>query len=265
MRLIENYLDQYGLITHRPPMAPYFGTPNGGDTLAREGSFFSLAYFLSPEDKETFNLNKKLYNKSLGYLEKAGIWIRHPDYPWNGRFKPNPWATSRDQMKPNIIAMGIYGLNSHLLRFLWRVLKRGILFGYQNRDVFFFIDAAMVLRAVPKIAKPLLVISTLLAYFSPWFLLPLSILCLGDLQALLEVLYRISIKDPEDVGDDVNLTLGLIQGKYFLETPISWLSWHIYKKYRDPLRCWQVYFKESIGAPPLEEYLALVLKRRELS
>lgn len=66
---------------------------------------------------------------------------------------------------------------------------------------------------------------------------------------------------PDNVGGDINHLIPYLIGKLYQKSPILWLSWRIYKKYRpgSPQYAWDRYFDPRTGANPLNELVGPIL------
>lgn len=149
---------------------------------------------------------------------------------------------SRDQQSSLVIAMGVYKLFEPLKRMFWQHVKR--LGFYQNKDYASPEHWGYYIRAFGW-------------RWLYWYLY------LGDLFMLLNVYIRLhKAKDPNDVGDDLNLSLALLQAHLSMPTFISKYALELYKKRPFGVQyAFDWYFREETGANPFNELYAPIIER----
>lgn len=232
MRDWNKHIDSYGLLTH---------CGDGGDTANREG-LFAIAEVLAPEAVPVRAIEWQVRRAQLEI--SPGIYVRHPEA---SRAVPSFWSNpnefSRDQQLPLTVGMifkkdkwavdRIY--DKHMHRF----------FKCQNKDWF---GPAIYIRA-----------------YGWYWLYP--VLCIMDLALVANSLLRIFVRDPDNVGDDLNHTVSLVYARCHIPTPVSWFARKLYSKFRDVQRAWDHYFREvpppweNQSAPPLNEVWAPIIAK----
>lgn len=177
-----NY-DENGLICFKRPD----GYLDGGDSAQRAG-FYCSGLFLSGSPNE----GVKAYLDMADKLIVNGKLVRNPrpgdsSPKWN-----NPRDCSRDQYRPMIIAAGLYGL-PEVVDVLTSNIKA---WTFPNYDVCLPNYYNEITRARYGNSRP--------------------VTGLGEACNRFDVRIRLSksAKDPDDVGDDLNLLLSLAQGVY---------------------------------------------------
>lgn len=194
------YLDQNGLIVQKDG--------DGGDTLQRIGFWFEGLKFNPDEDmRKIIGYRPDQYVGLLQFCKNdKNQYFRNPK-DWD-----DPKDCSRDQLVPNIRAMGYYDMGSFAKEILVAVLKNFSRF--PNGDVAFIQDYARFARTLRL-----------------WWLYPLILF--GDLFMLISSFIRI-VKgmNYDDVGDDINHIGDLAQARAIYPTPISWLARLFYIGFR---------------------------------
>lgn len=200
---------------------------DGGDTLRVEGSYACALRWrerLKISNEEYFKTTYQQYKRTLDLLQvEPGVFIRHP---FDGvEWHKDPKETSRDQLTPTVIAMGLTQLREDLWQYTKRFARRGFL-KFQNKDLAGPQDWASLVRAFWDVDG-----RSTASYVMLLCLLP--VVLLGDLQLLLSVLVRcLKARNPDDVGDDWNLLALVLQAQYSLPTPISFIARKLYKWFR---------------------------------
>ncbi len=202
---------------------------DGGDTAGREGDFWFAHSGVGREES---------FKKVLDLLQTSpGVFVRNP-VGYN-----DPKDFSRDQTVPLILAMGEMKEYGTLKLLFKKQLKN--FFRYQNGDIGLLGDLGYYIRS-----------------FRSWYAYPA--LLLGDFQLLVNSIFRcFAGRDPDNVSDDVNHTMGLLQAQYIYPTPISYLARKIYKHLRPGgiQRAWDWYFRPESRANPFNEiYRELINK-----
>ena len=208
---------------------------DGGDTAQRMGlyhSFLQMRAMLGISN-ETLPFSSRFdYLDAIIKLQQSpGIWRRHPDQ-WN-----DPSDFSRDQMVPNVVAMGFCEATQALKATSLAFLKRGFLF-CQNKDI----------------VSPQLLASFIRAWFwslSSFLVILWPLLVVLDVFLLFDVILRIIVKffDSNNVGDDLNTTLLVLQAEHSLPTPLSWLARKLYGFLPGGVvESFQWYFRPGTGA-----------------
>lgn len=195
---------------------------DGGDTAGREGDYWFVHTALGIQREDSFK-------KVLELLQVApGVFVRNP-IGYN-----DPKDFSRDQTVPLILAMGEMKEYGTLKLLFKKQLKN--FFRYQNGDIGLLGDLGYYIRS-----------------FQSWYAYP--VLLLGDLQLLANSIFRCFVRNPDNVSDDINHTLGLIQAQYTYPTPISYIARKIYKWFRPGgiQRAWDWYFRPESRANPFNE------------
>jgi hypothetical protein len=217
----KDYTDSNGL--------PVQMNMDGGDSAQR------LGMIAVATAKGCSMPNLPSYDK-ISLLEVApGIYIRNPT-TWN-----NPNDFSRDQQTSLVIGMGFKGDKERLKRLFKAHASR--FFKYQNADI----------ASPENIGQYFRGLEWNFTYPFFWF---------SDLFMLGGVIIRcIQARDPNNVGDDLNLILSLLQAKDRMATPWSFLARKIYKWFRPFSIQYALdwYFRpETLAAPMNELYHPLV-------
>ena len=115
------YYDQYGLIVHKGSD----GSDDGGDTAQREGWYW-VGVWLRQHTKGLTPWpvkREKSFQQVVALLEPNhdGVIYRHPKEPKFNKPYDKEWGTSRDQIIPLIVAMGLYGMHDAIKR-VWYAL-----------------------------------------------------------------------------------------------------------------------------------------------
>ena len=197
------YRDDLGLIVQRDG--------DGGDTLQRTG-FYYLPGLIANNEESILH-----YDAELSTLWGAEGPTRHIKQ-WS-----NQSEVSRDQLTPNIAALGFSGSSAKVEFLLIRLIKN--FFRYPNGTDFASPEhIGIFLRAI-LCAKDR-GFNWKAALFYP-------LLLLGDLFMILGVIIRCyQAKDPDNVGDDLNTLVSVVQAQHTCGTPLSWLARKLYVKFR---------------------------------
>ena len=153
-----------------------------------------------------------------------GVFVRHPG-DGKAEWHSDPKETSRDQMIPTIIAMGLNQNRSSLWEVTKNLAKRGFV-KYQNSDFYFLNEWASIVRSWwgLKDLGFLPCLCVVVTYPIVWVADAWQILC---------VLVRCwKARNPDDVGDDWNMTAQILQSQYLLPTLFSWIARKLYKHLR---------------------------------
>ncbi len=237
----SQHFDSYGLLTHNG---------DGGDTASREG-LFAIAEVLLPiaparELSWEFRVSK---------LEiDPGIFVRHPEH---SRAVPSFWSNpnefSRDQQNPLSKAM-VFKNRKHVFDRLFKNHSRRFFF-CQNKD---FFGPAIYIRAYGWYwLYPLLVIMDLALLWN-------SLNRIGLIPRIQETTGKVMWLNEDDVGDDINHTVDLLYSRFRMPTPVSYLARILYRSFRPYGGCqraWDHYFREEVGAPPLNEMWAPIIQK----
>ena len=243
MRSWSPYFDQLSLITQE--------NGDGGDCIQRE-ALFAIAEGLNvncPAREESWLIRLSRFDIS------PGIFVRYPPRPGlpMDPFWIDPAELSRDQTIPLLVAMTLRRSFWALDRFWAKHWRR--FFKCQNRD---FLGPAIFIRA-----------------YRWYWLWPL--LCILDLALVWNSLNRIGLVpriqettgkwvwlDAQDVGDDINHVVTLLFSRFRLRTPISYLARVLYRKFRPfggPQAAWDFDYRESSGAPPMNELWEPIIQK----
>lgn len=216
------YLDPNGLIEQQDG--------DGGDKLQREGFWYEgHAYnhtFPNPSGMAS-------YDDALAFLTDSNGNLLRDEIKWT-----DPLDVSRDQLVPNVRCCGIYRFKDRLNRILGNVIRN--FSRYPNGDIALFTDYARFIRAYDNII------------FYP-------LLLILDVQLLLSSIFRVLLSYPDKygwfwkansyVGDDLNHIGDLAQAKYWLGTPLGFLSRKIFKlRAGGAMYGMRIYFDASTGA-----------------
>ena len=228
--LVQPAIDSFGLIAQLPSNGR-----DGGDTAQREGMFaIAVAYLykLKKTDPLEYAELKHRYEYNLERLDCGpGNILRHID--------PTMWYSdsdrmSRDQWTPNVIAMGMLDLKPELKRMFFGHLKRALLFTTNTRRNHCYPDNHPKHMSDQDYSWKMPDITILSSWgyyirgFRVWPLYPL--LLITDLDLLVNSLiwiYKFA-KAPEDT-DILNHTNSLLQARWSMPTPISWIARKILK------------------------------------
>lgn len=218
-------VDANGLFVTSPKYAS-----DGGDSLANNASFelasrFALEHMQGKGGYAIYHPGPHGWPYASDLLgAQTGVWIRNPaNQPWEA----NPQTTSRDQLLPAMLAMGLNKEYKNLARTQWQIIKRG--FFAQN----------IYTNGSDGIAKGKKLPDTFLGH------LHLMLRCWGKLgyifyplllvfditllvSAIVDVLPH---QDPANC-DDRNGINCHIAALYCMPTPISYLARKIYAMYR---------------------------------
>lgn len=208
---------------------------DGGDTLQRTG-FYYLPGLIKGDRGSS-----RCYDHEIDLLSPQGLPTRHPtQYPLQK-------DVSRDQLTPNIVALGFIRDMIYLPTIFVRVLKN--FFRYPNNSDFaspehinHFLRAGLCTGSAKINGE----------FLNPKAFLWFPILLFGDLFMLLGVIIRcIQARDPDNVGDDLNTLVSVVQAQYTFPTPISYLARKLYLKFRP---------KPLIYGPPEVNNIYMALK-----
>jgi hypothetical protein len=269
------WIDQYGLVCQRDPIS---GQLDGGDSPMKT-SFYYMGLALT-ETPFITTLNAPRRDQFLMVIKnirnKEGQYFRNPvKYT-------EPKDMSRDQEFPLLCAMETLGA-----------------FDYSNQ-----IRKAWITNVNRAQNDDLIGPDVWVAYFSlaRFRALYAIFVLFGDLVLLLGVIIRcIKARDPDDVGDDMNLSLQLIMRARGYGSPLSCLARHLYIYLRpysygsyfedrfgtqvdqsdqtvkdnferdrhhrnspkEPavIGAWKWYWRKTTGAPPMYDLWAPILKK----
>lgn len=194
------YLDSNGL--------PVQKDGDGGDTLQRLGFWFEGLWFnKAPAFQAIMGYRPDQYIGLLQFCKTVdGNYFRNPK-DWN-----DPKDCSRDQLVPNIRALGYYDARSLVKEIFNKMLKN--FSRYPNGDIAFIQDYARFSRSLGW-----------------WWMYP--VMLLGDILLLGNSLIRIvKGRNYDDVGDDLNHIGDLAQARAIFPTPISWFARLMYVGFR---------------------------------
>jgi len=252
MKDIKKYTDQRGYLGHIDSN----GNLEFGDSSART-SFKEIANYLSGKPASKIYIMHLISRLRLN----SGEYTRH----WNGAmWSGKPGTMSRDNFLPLVVLMGFFDCKALLKSSLWTLIKRGFFLwntkaiGQQNDN-----------WKIPDHGGFTLLIAYLRSFKSRF---SYPILLLVDLVLLLNVIIRVIISriDSDNVGDDLNLTLLLIQGSEIMPTPLLTLAKYIYKKFRlkayvkcygHPIHTAFAWYFRHDGAPPIDVLYYPLIKK----
>ena len=196
----------------------------------------AIAYLhkLGKIDQVEYEQLKNRYKANLDQLECCpGNYRRHTD--------PNMWYSdcdrmSRDQWTPNAIAVGMLNIDDHRKRMFLGHLKRGLLFTTNVRHNWVYppehpkYDPNSDLTYKWKL--PDITILACWGYYirsyKAWYLYPLLLLL--DIDLLINsLIWLYKFKHVPKDTDILNHTNSLLQAKWTMGTPISWLARKILK------------------------------------
>jgi len=230
------YRDDLGLIVQK--------NGDGGDTLQRTGFFYLPGLIKGAVGA------RSCYTQEIEMLWGAEGPTRHI------RQWPAQKEVSRDQLTPNVAALGFLGAVSKI-DFLWAKL-RGNWFRYPNgTDVASPEHIGIFLRAwIKSGGSGIFLIYPLLLLGDLFMLLGVVIRCIqarepGRIQKWLGANVHwifvagepprvdgnkvVKVNDaygPDNVGGDLNTLVSVVQAQYVCGTPISWLARKYYKRFR---------------------------------
>lgn len=212
---------------------------DAGDSLHRAGS-----WALVEKIRQELNVGSSLFDQPERprpwreaqplYEVKPGIYVRHPD---KSKWYSNPDTTSRDQLVPAIIALGVHKMRAELWRVEKKILLRGLFAQniYRNwepvenqkkkiPDTFLFC-IGLLIRAWGRWAIPLYPVLIVLDFVD----------MIGQMIELIPIRvtdeWKVRRKDSTD-ADDMNGINKHLQALFVLPTPFSWASRKLYSKYR---------------------------------
>jgi hypothetical protein len=244
VRELADYFDEHKLLVTK--------AGDGGDTAANTGRWaFLYAAWFSDDHRSFLNL-KLAYISAIEKLTVSpGVLVRHPTQ-WN-----DPKDLSRDQLRINWMAMGMYDLRPQMNEFFWAHLKR--CGKYQNWDFSSPEDISVWIR-IYRVwwLWPVLLVTD-------WFTVLQSIVCW----------FRLAW-NYDDVADCLNHDCVLVQGWLILPTPVTWLAravnarrpnkWNLGPVGHRIMFPWRWYHREKptdpIGeSPPIDDIARPVLGR----
>jgi hypothetical protein len=253
MRNLEDYRDQYGM---------FFNIKDGGcsDSLQRLGMYYFVRQMLR---KNGFGVDRPMgmdsakYHVTFQQCEVAPhVFIRHPVSD------TNPHNVTRDQITPNILALGALNVDLEL-KYLQLAIKDRYYF-YQNVERNGLGETCRY--KLPDFQGP-----EFRASYERFF--PITgykkiFLYLSDLWFLIGTIWRIKqtrTTEIDDCSDDINLILMLIQAQEYQPTFLSKLAIKLYSKFvgnapngygstgvQSRLDC---YFREESGREPFNELI----------
>lgn len=225
------YLDHWGLIVQKDF--------DGGDTLHRHGSLALVQAIaarkgLAVPDKPGRPHPRPWRDAQKVFEVRPGIYRRHPDpHKWYS----NPDTTSRDQLVPTLIALGLWGMRRELFRLQSKIVLRGLFAQniYRNWEPVenqkkkipdtFIAALGILIRGWGLWALPLYPVLVVLD----------AIDFLGQAIELIPIHvtdeWKVRRKDPSD-ADDMNTVNKHLQALIVLPTPFSWAARKIYSKFR---------------------------------
>lgn len=193
---------------------------DGGDCAARSGELITGRLLSDPASTGMIGV---YCDKVLKLLEPNtdGIILRYNRVPYNDPYTP-PFATSRDQIIPLVIAAG-FADRSDFVKRVWKETKSNWM-RFPNGDLCSPEHIAVFIRAWLR--------SNEATGLQLLWMIPL--LFFGDLFNLLNSIIRIikSHQDHDDVGDDINHVQVCLLSIHTKLTLLSQLSILIYGKYR---------------------------------
>lgn len=210
-----------------------------GDTLNREGHLATAAQILH-DDLKVMSDNEYAFIKER-YLDVLSK-LQDPSDPSNfsRTIVPRYWGSryncmSRDQMTPNLIAIGENGVYTLLFRVFFNHLwRRALLFTTNTRPNWSYPGTSDYKWTIPDL--------TALSYWNIYLRsLPYKLgyafyplICLFDLDTFVNSIIKVTNygKDPEHTDDIQHIAI-LTQAHYKVPTPISALAHWIYKKWRE--------------------------------
>ena len=234
--IVKMNVDEYGLIIQ--------SDGDGGDTCQRQFMYHIGQYLRGRAGIDKLpdvGVLAPIYTV-LNLEILPATYVRHPYQP---DFRSDPNHFSRDQQRPMVIAMGLYGMRGALTRLFNKHMSR---FGkYQNNDIIGPSHFGEYIRAFNnKLMYPLL------------FVTDLGLL----IQSVVTVIT--TTNNPNDV-DDNNHILSLLQAQEVMPTPISYLARKIYKTFRSnggPQAAMEYYHRvESGGNPEMAELFKPLIER----
>lgn len=231
----SEFVDSYGLIVQ---VGAYFpGSIDRGDSLQRNG-FYALAITHNQKKSsaiyvfEKYKFKRRMKKCNVG----PGLYVRHPAPEGNAH--TSIWKTSRDQMRSNIIAAGIFkqdGILKPILKALagrwfkfWNIMKDGEpdwnkapnewSMGRKFGDISGPEDFACYIRALR------------------WYWL-YPVVAVLDVAMVLGSIVKIfvTVNNPKEY-DDVSRIVLLYQAQKVMPTPLSWLARKLYKHFRPGYR-----------------------------
>lgn len=212
---------------------------DGGDCSARTGEYYTLLAIrerMGISNAEWPRSSLKDWDEAGIKLFTAGVPLRYTQPPYN-----DPKDVSRDQLLPMIIASGYYQQQWYAAA-LASVIESHNSF-CPNGDLCGPVDWVIINRARAKRA---------------WFYF-------GDLQLMFSVLLRCwKARDPDDVGDDINLTLYLLCATDFWPTVFSRFAMYLYRKLRPRgvQYAFDHYHRPETHSNPLNELARPVISAR---
>ncbi len=262
---MDNYYDDHGYLT----LSNY----DGGDSSQMTGFYRYMRWIKCPttRDRDAAKFNQELDGFEMP--RQPGVYRRHPDPERRsvGSWWADPAKFSRDQQRAITMSMGAFKLKSRLYRITWNLIKRcGF---YQNKDVSSPENWAEIFRSFWQAG----------CY---WALFTYPLILLGDAWKIVNILLSwLSWKKNPDDADDDNLIQSVLQAKFSLPTPLSWLARKLYVKIRptagyldatktislreapvienipgpDSALKWK--HRQNTGSPPLYEYSKEILEK----
>jgi len=256
----SEYIDSYGMIVHHD------SDGGGGDTAQRMGMFW-LAWFMMDLTEPTIKAIDKYPLEPQEAYKKlrlpSGEWVRHPDASkWYGK----PGIMSRDNMTTQLCTMAYAGHKAELQQ-VYNMLKSRAFFFWNTRKI-----GENDGWKVPDVMSPELfgVFARGLGW-NDW------VLTAYDYALYMATKIRVAKakKDPDDVGDDLNLICMLLLAHRKRPTKYSKLAIEYYFKNRPqagedfehlidepgPIGAMLRYFRKECGAPPMGEHYRALLTR----
>lgn len=192
---------------------------DGGDTLANESSYGLATKFSNSPAAWSWQVTCQ------SLQPKKGIWIRHPDL---SKWYSDPRTTSRDQLIPTMIVLGMNKQYKDLFFTQARIILRGFFAQniYRNWDP--------ISTQTPKIPDTLLGHINVMIRCWGTLALPLyPVVLLWDIISLVVFLTQWMMSSPNPSNcDDRNGINAHIVAIYALPTPFSYLERYLYARYR---------------------------------
>ena len=257
MRNLTDSIDQYGMFVNK-------FTRSGDEALQRLGMYYFIQALLFRNDIIKLNVLGYMdladeYESKLNQLRvNTGVYRRHP----NNNENSDPHNVTRDQLTPNMLAMGIFDLKEELIKLQTAIKNRWYFYQNIERNGLFQTG----LYKIPDIQGPEHRAAYERFFLIPWYKKPL--LYLSDLWFLIGTIWRIKqsrTTEISDCSDDINLILMLIQSQEYQPTFLSRLAIKVYSKFignapnsygstgvQSRLDC---YFREESGREPFNEVI----------
>jgi len=208
------YRDELGLIVQK--------NGDGGDTLQRTGFYYLPGLIRGDKGAQ------RCYDHETTLLFRQGQGLtRHI------KQYPEQKDVSRDQLTPNIVALGFYSY-APLLKITFLNLVKNFFRYPNNSDIASPEHLCQFLRSFMKMDKAYLLFYPLLFIGDLFMLIGVIIRCVqAKYKLTFEKWYKPRIIiDRDNVGDDLNTLVSVVQAQYTFPTPISWIARKVYRKFR---------------------------------